>query len=238
MIASSPLAWTGSSAFHILGYSLGGALAAAFATYHANLLRSVTLVCPGGLVRTSHIGWKSRLLYLSGTVPEALLLALAKSRLQPQNGAPSADVPIDENDDETVDFDEVLVSPGVSVGDVVKWQLDGNDGFVAAYMSTIRSAPIYGQHEALWKTFSDELAMRRERREPEEGLQSGMICLILAEKDPIVVPGEWVMDAQAVLGEEALDIRIVKGGHEIAISKGKEVARIAMDSWKKNVLLS
>lgn len=148
-------------------------------------------------------------------------------------------MPTDDNidDDEVVDFDEVLVSPGVTVGDVVKWQLDGNDGFTPAYMSTIRSAPIYGQHKLLWKTFGEELAKRREKRNDsttDGGLESGRICLILADKDPIVVASEWVEDAKAVLGEEAVDIRIVKGGHEIAISKGKEVARIAIDSWKKN----
>ncbi|OAQ96722.1 hypothetical protein LLEC1_07852, partial [Akanthomyces lecanii] len=54
-LSSSPLPWTGSSAFHLVGFSLGGAIAASFATYHATILRSVTLVCPGGLVRPAHI---------------------------------------------------------------------------------------------------------------------------------------------------------------------------------------
>lgn len=40
-----------------------------------------------------------------------------------------------------------------------------------------------------------------------------------------------VQDVAAVLGEDAADVRIVSGGHEIAISKGEEVAGIAVEAW-------
>lgn len=180
----------------------------------------------------SHVSRKSRFLFSSGVLPEALLKRMVRSRLEPQNGAPSADVPTEDSD--SVEFDDVLVAPGVCVGDVVKWQLHGNDGFVDAYMSTIRNAPIYGQHEQLWKTLSEELKMRRMGQADAEGLESGKICLILAERDPIVVANEWSEDAKQVLGEDAVDIHVVKGGHEIAISKGREVANIAIQTWRAN----
>ncbi|POR35702.1 Uncharacterized protein TPAR_04101 [Tolypocladium paradoxum] len=232
VLASSPLPWTGSSAFHLLGYSLGGALAASFAAYHPHLLRSLTLICPGGLVRASHVGWKSRLLYAEGVLPGWLATALARRRLEPRRGA-SADVPEGEVAD--VDFDEVPVSaerPDVKVGDVVKWQLGGNEGFVGAYMSTIRNAPIYGQHDGVWKRLGEQLSKRRGQGDDvPSGLESGRICLILAGRDPIVVKDEWIEDSKAVLGEDGVEVHVVSGGHEIAISKGKEVADVAMRAW-------
>lgn len=234
VLASSPLPWTGSSAFHLVGYSLGGALAASFAAYHPHLLRSLTLICPGGLVRASHVSWKSRLLYAEGVLPAWLVTALARRRLEPRRGA-SADVP--EGEDADVDFDEVPVSverADVKVGDVVEWQLGGNEGFVGAYMSTIRNSPIYGQHDGVWKRLSEQLSRRRgQGHDVPAGLETGRICLILAERDPIVVKEEWIEDSKAVLGEDGVEVHVVNGGHEIAISKGREVADVAMRAWNR-----
>ncbi|KAM3434723.1 hypothetical protein MY4824_005232 [Beauveria thailandica] len=238
-LSSSPLPWTGSSAFHILGFSLGGAIAASFATYHASMLRSATLICPGGLVRPVHISWRSRLSYMQGgLLPEWIIQRLARKRLRPSSSHhTSVDIP-DGAEEADVDFDAVPVARGVpggpKVGEVVQWQFDGNDGFVPAYVSTIRNAPVYAQHEALWALLADELAARRETgANRPAGLETGRICLVVAEKDPIVVAAECIEDARAVLGEAGVDAHVVKGGHEIGISRGKEIANIAMESWTK-----
>ena len=238
VLASSHLPWTGADAFHLLGYSLGGAIAAVFAAYHPHMLRSVTLVCPGGLVRSSHVGWKSRLLYAEGALPERLVNMLVRRRLEPRRGV-SADIPdVDEHEaSENVDFDEVPVRKGSTtrVGDVVAWQLRSNPGFPLAYLSTIRNAPIYGQHNAVWRTLAQKLAARRpiDDTDAPPGLPEGRICLVLAEDDPIVVKEEWIADSMAVLGEDAVDIRVIPGGHEIAISRGEEVAKVAMAAWQR-----
>lgn len=238
-LASSPLAWTGPSAFHILGFSLGGAIVASFATYHANLLRSATLICPGGLVRPVHISWRSRLSYMEGGLfPEWVIQRFARKRLRPTPSKhTSVDIP-DGAEDAEVDFDEVPVARdaprGPKVGEVVQWQFDGNDGFVPAYVSTIRNAPVYAQHTALWPLLADELGKRRTPGAGRPaGLETGRICLIVAEKDPIVIATECIEDARAVLGEDGVDAHVIKGGHEVGISRGKEIANIAMDSWKK-----
>jgi len=59
------------------------------------------------------------------------------------------------------------------------------------------------------------------------------MCLILAEKDPIVVKEEWIEDSSAVLGQDGVDVHVVGGGHEIAISKGREVADVALTVWNR-----
>ncbi|KEY72771.1 hypothetical protein S7711_02554 [Stachybotrys chartarum IBT 7711] len=232
-LASSPLAWTGNNAFHLLGYSLGGAIAASFAAYYPHLLQSVTLTCPGGLVRNSHISWKSWLFYSDAFLPVRLRTWLVERRLQPNCAAP-AEVP--DGDDADIDFDAVFVSSekkDVTVGGVIEWQLESNRGFVPAYMSTIRLAPIYNQHESMaWDRLRNHLAQRRhETSTKPEGLPSGRICLILAERDVIVKKDEWIEDSRRVLGSDAVDIHVMRGGHEIGISKGKEIAGIVVQTW-------
>lgn len=85
----------------------------------------------------------------------------------------------------------------------------------------------------MWKRLAGVLAERRRggRRAPPPGMPGGRVCLILGDRDPVVVASEWVQDVAAVLGEDAADVRIVSGGHEIAISKGEEVAGIAVEAW-------
>ncbi|KAL8350919.1 hypothetical protein RB598_005939 [Gaeumannomyces tritici] len=83
VLASSSLPWTGDGGFHLMGYSLGGGVAASFASYFPHMLRSLTLVAGGGLIRRAHASWTSKLLYSSGILPNWLLERLIRSRLMP-----------------------------------------------------------------------------------------------------------------------------------------------------------
>ncbi|KAL7892500.1 Alpha/Beta hydrolase protein [Trichoderma sp. SZMC 28014] len=228
VLASSSLSWTGVSSFHLIGYSLGGALVAAFAAYHSHMVRSLTAVCPGGLVRKSHVSWQSRLMYSHGLLPEWLLRMWMRSRLEPQHGQ-SADVP--EGDEGDVHFDDVRIAVGkggsVKVGEVIGWQLEANPAFVDSYMSTIRYSPIYDQHDKMWAVLSEKLAANRASG---QGLQQ--VCVILGDKDALIVKDEWIEDTRAVLGEDGVDVCVIPGSHSIAIYKGKEVVDAAISSWK------
>ncbi|KNG84537.1 alpha/beta hydrolase [Aspergillus nomiae NRRL 13137] len=233
VLSSSPLAWTGSSAFHIIGFSLGGSIAVAFAAYHATMLRSITLICPGGLIRTSHISRRSQVLYSSSFIPEWLRLRLLRRDLEPSNGAPSADVP-DGTQDADVDFDAVPIAadrPQVRIGDVIRWQLRANPGFVPSYLSTILGSLVYRRFDRIWKVLRDELARRRTADAPP-GLPGGRVSLILAERDVIVVKDEFLEDMEGLLCREDVDLHVMKGGHEIGVVRGKDVASIAVESWK------
>ena len=84
VLASSALSWTGNDSFHLIGYSLGGGVAVSFTRYFASMVRSLTLVAGGGLIRRSHVSWKSRLLYTTGILPESLLEYLVQRRLSPR----------------------------------------------------------------------------------------------------------------------------------------------------------
>lgn len=207
------------------------------------MLRSLNLVCPGGLIRSSRVSLKSRLLYSGGLLPDWLTHRLVRSRLEPQHNGPSADVPVDQygdDDSETaLDFDSVTISkdvPSVKVGDVMRWQLRGNPGLVGAYVSTIRHAPVYNQHNKVWKLLSKVLEDRRPQTDGSTlppGLPGGKVCLVLALHDPLMVKDEWIEDSKAVLGEDAVDIHVIPGGHDIAISKGTRVAKCMVESWER-----
>ncbi|KAK7514562.1 Alpha/Beta hydrolase protein [Phyllosticta citriasiana] len=81
-IQSSPLSWTGENAFSIVGYSLGGAVAADFASWFTHLVSSLILIAPGGIVRKTRVSWKNKLLYNSSSVlPTRLLNSLVSRKL-------------------------------------------------------------------------------------------------------------------------------------------------------------
>ncbi|KAH8731290.1 putative alpha/beta fold family hydrolase [Phaeosphaeriaceae sp. PMI808] len=236
VLSSSPLSWTGSSAFHLVGFSLGGSISVAFAAYHATMLLSMTLIAPGGLIRKSHISRHSDFLYSSALLPEWLRLKLIRNSLEPRHGVISAENP-DEVEQADVDFDDVPIGvdrPHVKIGDVIRWQLDHNPGFVRSYLSTVRSALVYCRHDNIWRVLGDELARRRSKHSPP-GLPGGRICLILARKDVVVVTDELIKDMSNYLRAEDIDVYMLDGGHEIAVSRGKDVASIAMKYWAQTI---
>ncbi|KAK1688453.1 Alpha/Beta hydrolase protein [Colletotrichum godetiae] len=264
-LASSPSpGWTGNDAFHLLGYSLGGAVAAAFASTHPHLVRSLNLVAPGGLVRSAaHVGWRSRVLYTSGWIPEGMRRWLVGRRLRPAaggvGGGGGGDVPeketVDDDDDEDGEkkkeeqedeWDELRLVGGGRIGEVVGWQLARHPGFVTSYMSTIRHAPIYDRGDEEWRVLAEVLEARRSSFgdggdgggdgrgwSSEPGLRKGRVLFLLGEHDDIVVLGETVWDAERVLGEDAVEVVVLGGGHEIAITKGREIVGAVVAAWER-----
>ncbi|KAL2203476.1 alpha/beta-hydrolase [Sarocladium strictum] len=228
VLASSPLPWTGNEAFHLLGYSLGGGLAAAIATHYPQLLRSLTIVCPGGLVRsTTQLSFLERMLYSKGFLPDWLLRTLMRRRLDPGHGRDNANVPVEFEGGEKEEGNVKMPS----WEDLMRWQLGMNEGFVTAYLSTFQHAPIYDQHDKDWVVLRDVLAQRR-GLDPPPGLMGGTMCIILGGDDVYVHKHELIQDAMDVLGEDGVEIHVLEGGHEIAIAKGKEVAQVAINSWR------
>lgn len=104
---------------------------------------------------------------------------------------------------------------------VVDWQIEHHKGFIPAFVSAIRYAPIHGQQDR-WRVL----------RENMESGKSGLkkVHLVLGETDPIIVAEELVEDATAVLGEENVRVEIVRGvGHEVAISNADDVVRVTLE---------
>ena len=265
VLASSPsrAPWCAPDGFRLVGYSLGGGLCVAFARHLPHLVRSLGLVAPCGLIRRgAHVGWRSRLLYDSFVarrlLPGPLVRYLVRRRIRPAvPPPPPTPSKAEPAEAEIVDgdasgggaFDAAPVSlrrgPGsATVSAVVRWQVDRHAGFVHAFLSTIRHAPIYAP-QGDWAALSSLLAARRRRRrEPTEpgpgtgpeaaglGLRGGRVHVVLGEDDPVVVRGETVDDARAALGPDGVAFTVLPGGgHEIPMARSAEVADALVAFW-------
>lgn len=82
-ISSSPVPWTGKgNEFTLVGYSLGGGIVSAFASYFLDRISHVVTIAPAGLMRNDRISWKSHVLYgTEGILPETLVRWMVGRRL-------------------------------------------------------------------------------------------------------------------------------------------------------------
>lgn len=253
VLASSEVSWLGSArhgrneGFHLIGYSFGGGLAMSFASRFAHSVRSVTLIAPGGLMRNSDKSWPTRILYSRGLLPEAVLQYFVRRRyepakLQPQEVAVTpqdglvehAELGQGQGQHDTL-FDDAIVStrrPGVTVTSVMAWQLRHQQGFVPAVMSSFRYGPIHERDEE-WQRVGAMLAERREST-LLPGLLGGRVLLILGRSDNIIQNDRIVSDAKHVLGEKGVSVVLMDSGHEVAITKGQEIADIVVKFWEEN----
>lgn len=247
-LASSPLAWTGAGAIHLIGYSMGGGVAAHFAATFPHLVASLVLLAPAGLIRAANFGAASRFLFTAGLVPEALLAALTKRRLQtpiassvkksanevngkagkPGQGSGGA------NGLASSDTTSSIVSAAVTeaadppageavtpleerVMEYVRWMLSHHPGFVPAFMSCIRYAPLVGQEEAFRK-----LALR----------EPGTTAVVLGRDDTVINPDDYAEDALPLVGgEDNVVWRVVPGGHDFPMTHSPEVLEIIYGLW-------
>jgi hypothetical protein len=117
-------------------------------------------------------------------------------------------------------------NPHSTVGAVVDWQIAHHAGFVPAFISSIRYAPVHGEHER-WRVLG---------RNIESGI-GGLtkVYIVLGEMDPIIVKDEVVEDATGVLGRENVEFEVVKGaGHEVAIERADDILAVvgrALGKW-------
>ena len=243
VLASSRLAWTGERAMSVVGYSLGGGIAAAFAAAHPHMVDTLVLLAPAGIIRPENFGRASRLIFASGVIPERLLAALTKWRLRrpidravSKKRRPSAaaeavrhavegrESVFDAADQEAADPNEAEADAVFSptpferkVEGAVHWTLDHHEGFVTAFMSTIRHGPLMGQ-QATWR----RLAARR----------SGSTAVLLGRHDQLVQRDDYAEDALPLLGgPDRVFWRVVPGAHNFPFTHGPDALARLYEFW-------
>jgi pimeloyl-ACP methyl ester carboxylesterase len=250
-VASSPLPWTGTNGFAIIGYSLGGGISASFTSSYPTLVSSLILIAPSGLLRESHIAWQSKILYSTeGILPESLIHFLVRRRLD--SGSTASTAPGKEAGPE----DAVAAETGnieskdaeqssqysdrqlVTIASAVQWQLDNHQGFIPAFISSIRHAPITNQH-ASWARIGKRLSAQKENSADKcatsNGLWKSKVLMILGRTDPVIISEEVEEDAIGCLGRENLETVVIDAGHDLAISKANEVASAVLDFWREDI---
>lgn len=240
-LASSPLSWTGKDAgkFSLVGYSLGGGISATFTSYFPDLVDSLILFAPAGLVRPYHISRTSDVLYSEGIIPESILQRLVKRRLRQPLAAPAK---AEHAKAQKVDATEAVqaeasleansqallskIRPHVTVEAVVADQLDSHPGFVPAFMSSIRDGPILHQQDR-WRLIGDRLS----RENKAKGTQK-KVLIVCGATDPIVVTQELQEDATKVLSGN-VEFAIFDAGHEVPVTRANETVEHILDFWKR-----
>lgn len=239
-LTSSPVSWTGadSGKFCLVGYSLGGGIAASFASYFPQLLSSLVLLAPSGLLRDSQVSFQSRLLYSRGLMPESVLGYLVGRRLRagplvtpkPKNEKlNAADALTEELPSEGAAEIQVLSReyPHVNIPSAVAWQVNNHAGFVHAFMSSMRYGPILGQRQrGTWARLGEYLSAQNSLpsgNQGEKGLPSDKVHILCGNTDSIIVKDELVTDATAALGGNAI-FKFYEAGHEFPSTKYEDVA--------------
>lgn len=255
MLASSPIPWTGSDGFALVGYSLGGGIAATFTAYFPNLVNSLILIAPAGLMRPSRIHWTSKLIY-GGLLPASLVSWLVRRRLAGPAPKPSlgsaneekpdikhAQVQADQAIEAEVASHPALISdssapldrrrPSVSVADVVSWQLETHAGFLPSFISSIQHAPISGQHNH-WRLIRSRFISSGPPSDTEtesRSLGENKVLLILGKTDGVILADETSEDARQVLGEDGVEVVMLDGGHDVPVTDAEAVATTITQFW-------
>jgi pimeloyl-ACP methyl ester carboxylesterase len=227
-VTSSSLSWTGgpNGGFSIIGYSLGGGIAASFTSFFPEMIKSLVLLAPSGIIRPEHMSFRSRFLYSVGIVPEAFLQWLVWKTLKDGSKPRKASGPkIDAGDALTAEMQSNDSNPlynnsvttlhrNVSVEAAVAWQLDEHKGFVHSFMSSIRFSPITGQD---WTKL---------------GLRKDKTLIIAGVRDPIIIAAELKKDAEEFLGVEKVEWKAIDGAHDFPVTNADEVANEIWQFWE------
>ncbi|KAF2212225.1 hypothetical protein CERZMDRAFT_59147 [Cercospora zeae-maydis SCOH1-5] len=214
VISSSHLPWT-PAGFTLIGYSLGGGIAAGFTAHYPDLIESLVLIAPGGLLRPTRLSLSSKILY-SGLLPDSVVNYFVGHSLSPI-------------------FDE---RPNISPATAVAWQLETHPGFIPAFISCIKYAPIHDGW-ADWRLIGERCAKGRERDWRRAGLDERKVLILLGKKDVIITPEETAHDATEALGKENVEIMRLNGGHDLVLSNVDGVVRAMTGFWEsgKKLLL-
>lgn len=126
--------------------------------------------------------------------------------------------------------------PHVTAAGAVNWQLAHHQGFVVpAFVSSMRCAPIYGQQER-WRVVGEKVRAERVAAVEKGERERKGVLLLLGKDDPIVLVDEVGRDAvDALGGEDNVRTVVLEAGHEVPMSKPKDVVRAMVEFWEGGV---
>lgn len=191
------------------------------------MVKTLILLAPAGMIREENFGAASKIIFRSGWVPERLVEVMTRWRLKRPIAAsakrktkggtsgsttPRSHLPGEKAIEATVTSEiadaAVPEAPGPLQRKVLKyvnWQVANHDGFVPAFMSTLKYAPMINQHEA-WRKIG--------RREPNT------TCFIFGIGDELVNDEDYRQDVLPLVGgdENAFWAEPVPGGHDFPMA--------------------
>lgn len=119
----------------------------------------------------------------------------------------------------------------MQVGRYVRWMLSHHDGFIPAFMSCIRYAPLVGQNIS-WS----ELARLVCGKDKARNGRSLPLCVILGHHDDVVDASDYEIDALPLFsgpGFENMTWTVVPGGHDFPMTYSRHVLRVVFGFWEE-----
>lgn len=228
-LASSPLSWTGRDArLRVVGYSLGGGVAVHLAAALPELVSSLVLLAPAGLVDPSSFGAAFRFLVTGGVVPDAVVAAVLRKRLRKPMAASTKRAP-KPTTTETMATAEAIdggaeAAPATKgtplerrVLTYVSWMVANHAGFMSAFISSARHAPLTDQH-ATFARLADRPAMST--------------ALLMARDDELIIYDDYERDALPLVGgRDHVYWAGLPGGHDFVMTHTAEILRALDNFW-------
>lgn len=233
VLASSRLSWSGDNSINVVGYSLGGGIAGHFAAAFPNMVKSLVLLAPAGLIRAERFGRITAFIFRSGVIPERVLHNLTSRRLQQPIAASNksaAKPPVSGNAEAGVKVAAAglpgtvrspVDSPDLPlekrVTHYVRWMVKHHLGFVPAFMSSIRHAPLTHQQEN-WKALA--------KRAP------GTTAVLLAEHDEVINLQDYETDGLPLLGgRDSVYWKVLPGTHDFVMTHADQITKEIEGLW-------
>ncbi|SLM38390.1 Alpha/Beta hydrolase fold [Lasallia pustulata] len=122
--------------------------------------------------------------------------------------------------------------PEATCLEAVAWQVENHQGFVKAYMSSMRNSPIYNQHED-WKRTGRRLTTQSKLASSdgeEQGLKEGKVLLIAGEEDEAIIKDDIFADAMEAF-EGNVVLQAVDAGHDFPITRAIDAVEMIWQFW-------
>jgi pimeloyl-ACP methyl ester carboxylesterase len=252
VLASSPIAWIpgveGDGGFSVMGYSMGGGIANALVRYFPEMVEDLVLLAPVGLMREESRTWSTKLIF-SGVLPDVLVKYLVKRRLTNapnlRTAQPAGDDPVSGEAAGSSGSDApVAFGNRIDAAKIVSWQLEEHEAFLPAFISSMRFAPLRGQHET-WELIGKRLNAQREVKESvtdsltseertaieRRGFKSGKVLMVVGKNDDVIRTWELLPDAFMTVGEQNLEVLELEAGHEVPVTRSEEIVEWIWQYW-------
>lgn len=192
-----------------------------FANAFPHMVSSLVLLAPAGLINAATFGTATRFIFSSGFIPERILAVLTGRRLQrpiasSRAARTKAAVVLAAAEAENLNRrDKTPLEEKVL--DYVRWMVLNHEGFVPAFMSCIRYAPLTEQHEE-WKGLA-----KREK---------GSTAVIFAETDELISAEDYARDGLPLAGGEGhVFWRVVPGSHDFVMTHVETIMKELDEFW-------
>ena len=236
--ASSSLSWTGaaSGGFSLVGYSLGGGIAMAFAANFPYLINSITLLAPGGILRRLPDEYESIFYRYPSLLPSSFLrnlvgktLGLRVSHSTVGSSDPRGQSHIGP---EIAQEAQVMGKKVLDIPGIVQWQYDNHKGFVHSFISTHQYGPIQHQHSD-WRRVCNIVKGDSSHLSPSSQSSKNFdnkLLVIFGDGDDVIRAEEVSADLLEMIGDpEHIEFTVVAGDHGFPVPKHDEVARHISD---------